>query len=118
MTIATDFQYAHGLIIVDKILGLMLKLEPGTTGCKKWITLDGCADIKAIKDFTVAQTGDSSFVNLWKGKPLHQRKKRFTVIEDGSRLLGWMAATDGMVLLQEWETSTGGLYCEHIYSRL
>ncbi|PBK89108.1 hypothetical protein ARMGADRAFT_352327 [Armillaria gallica] len=37
-------QYAHGLIVVDKHLGLMLKVEPGTTSCKEWMTLDGGAN--------------------------------------------------------------------------
>ncbi len=82
-------QYAQGFFIVDKDLGLTLKVEPGTTaGTRKWITLDDCENIH-----------------------------RFTVMEDGSRLLGWTVATD-MVSLREWETSTGTLCSSHIHSRL
>ncbi len=67
----------------------MLKIEPGIADCNNWMTLDGC-------------------VNTIHG---------FTVMEDGSRLLGWTAATD-TILLREWETSTGTLRCEHIYGKL
>ncbi|KAK0235092.1 hypothetical protein EDD85DRAFT_967501 [Armillaria nabsnona] len=69
-------QYAHGLIIVDKHWGLMLKVEPGTTSRKEWMTLDGGANGVHV----------------------------FTVLEDGSRLLGLMGAT-GKISLREWETS-------------
>ncbi len=82
-------QYAQGFFIVDKDLGSMFKVEPGTTaGTKKWITLDDCENIHG-----------------------------FTVMEDGCRLLGWTVATD-MVLLREWETSTGTLCSDHIHGRL
>ncbi|KAK0235107.1 hypothetical protein EDD85DRAFT_954627 [Armillaria nabsnona] len=74
-------QYAHGLFIVDKDLGSTLKIEPGTAGYKKWITLHGWVNIHG-----------------------------FTVMEDGSRLLGWTAGTD-TIILREWETSTGTLHC-------
>ncbi|KAK0235077.1 hypothetical protein EDD85DRAFT_954607 [Armillaria nabsnona] len=80
-------QYAHGLIVVDKHLGLMLKVEPGTASCKKWMTLDGGAS------------------------GVHT----FTAMEDGSRLLGFTRAT-GRISLQEWETLTGTLCYECIYS--
>ncbi|KAK0235056.1 hypothetical protein EDD85DRAFT_938360 [Armillaria nabsnona] len=70
-------QYAHGLLIADKRSSLMLKVEPGTTGCRKWMTLDGGAN--------------------WVDK--------FAVMEDGSRLLGLTGAA-GKILLREWETST------------
>ncbi|SJL09152.1 uncharacterized protein ARMOST_12528 [Armillaria ostoyae] len=79
-------QYAHGLIVVDKHSGLILKVEPGTTGCRKWMTLDGGAN------------------------GVHA----FAVMEDGSRLLGLMGAT-GKISLREWETSMGTLCCERMY---
>ncbi len=78
-------QYAHGLIVVDKHSGLMLKVEPGTTSCKEWMTLDGGAN------------------------GVHG----FAVLEDGSRLLGLTGAT-GKISLQEWETSVGALCHERI----
>ncbi len=82
-------QYAQGFFIVDKDLGSTFKVEPGTTaGTKKWITLDDCENIHG-----------------------------FTVMEDGSRLLGWTVATD-MISLREWETSTGTLRSDHIHGRL
>ncbi len=82
-------QYAQGFFIVDKDLCSTFKVEPGTTaGTKKWITLDD-----------------------------HENIHGFTVMEDGSRLLGWTVATD-MVLLREWETSTGALRSDHIHGRL
>ncbi len=82
-------QYAQGFFIVDKELGSMFKVEPGTTaGTRKWITLDG-----------------------------HENIHGFTVMEDGSRLLGWTVATD-IILLREWETSMGTLCSNHIYGRL
>ncbi|PBK59540.1 hypothetical protein ARMSODRAFT_775903 [Armillaria solidipes] len=79
-------QYAHGLIVVDKHSGLILKVEPGTTGCRKWMTLDGGAN------------------------GVHA----FAVMEDGSRLLGLTGAA-GEISLREWETSTGTVCCERIY---
>ncbi len=82
-------QYAHGLLVADRRSGLMLKVEPGTTGCRKWMTLDGGAN--------------------WVNK--------FVVVEDGSRLLGLTGAA-GKILLREWETSTGTLCRECIYGRL
>ncbi|PBK89084.1 hypothetical protein ARMGADRAFT_351318 [Armillaria gallica] len=81
-------QYAHGLIVVDKHLGLMLKVEPGTTSCKEWMTLDGGANGVRV----------------------------FAVLEDGSRLLGLTGAT-GKILLREWETLAGTLCRECIYGR-
>ncbi len=85
-------QYAHGLIIVDKHSGLMLKVEPGTTSCKKWMTLDGRANGVHVHDV-------------------------FAVLEDGSRILGLTGAT-GKISLQEWETSSGTLCHEpRIYGR-
>ncbi len=81
-------QYAHGLIVVDKHSGLMLKVEPGTISCKKWMTLDGGANGVHV----------------------------FAVLEDGSRLLGLTRAT-GKISLREWETSLGTLCREHIYGR-
>ncbi|KAK0495716.1 hypothetical protein EDD18DRAFT_1354219 [Armillaria luteobubalina] len=87
--IGEDFsvvQYAHGLIVVDDLQhsGLMLKIEPDTTDCKKWMTLDS-----------------------WENG-----NKVFAITKDGSKLLGLMGAA-GTILLQEWETSTGTLCCEH-----
>ncbi len=82
------FQYAHGLLIADKRSGLMLKVESGTTGCRKWMTLDG--GINGVDTFDV--------------------------MKDGSRLLGLTGAA-GKILLREWETSTGTLCCERIYGR-
>ncbi len=81
-------QYAHGLVVVDKHSGLMLKVEPGTAGCKRWMTLDGGAS------------------------GVH----KFAVMEDGSRLLGLTEAI-GKISLREWETSTNTLCCERIYGR-
>ncbi len=81
-------QYAHGVIVVDKHSGLMLKVEPGTTSCKKWMTLDGGANGVHV----------------------------FAVLEDGSRLLGLTGAT-GKISLREWETSAGTLCRECIYGR-
>ncbi len=81
-------QYAHGLIVVDTRSGLMLKVEPGTTGCRDWMTLDGGAS------------------------GVHT----FAVMEDGSRLLGLTGAA-GKISLREWETSTGTLCCERVYGR-
>ncbi len=82
-------QYAQGFFIVDKDLGSILKVEPGTAaGIKRWITLDD-----------------------------HENIHGFTVMEDGSRLLGWTVATD-MILLREWETSAGACCSDHIHGRL
>ncbi len=81
-------QYAHGLLVADKRLGLMLKIEPGTTSCRKWMTLDGGAN----------------------------EVDTFAVMEDGSRLLGLTGAA-GKISLREWETSTGTICCERIYGR-
>ncbi|PBK84337.1 hypothetical protein ARMGADRAFT_610783 [Armillaria gallica] len=79
-------QYAQGFFIVDRELGSTFKVEPGTTaGTKKWIILDDCENMHG-----------------------------FTVMEDGSRLLGWTVATE-MVSLREWETSTGTLHSDHIH---
>ncbi|PBK66176.1 hypothetical protein ARMSODRAFT_372056 [Armillaria solidipes] len=81
-------KYAHGLLVTDKRSGLMLKVEPGTTGCRKWTTLDG--GVNGVDTFAV--------------------------MEDGSRLLGLTGAAD-KISLREWETSTGTLCCERIYGR-
>ncbi|PBK89073.1 hypothetical protein ARMGADRAFT_350771 [Armillaria gallica] len=62
-------QYAQGFFIVDQALGSMLKVEPGTAGSNPWMTLDDHVNIHG-----------------------------FTVMDDGSRLLGWTVATD-MILL-------------------
>ncbi|KAK0235069.1 hypothetical protein EDD85DRAFT_791966 [Armillaria nabsnona] len=58
-------QYAHRLLVIEKHLGLMLKVEPGTAACKKWMTLDGGANGVHV----------------------------FAISEDGSRLLGLAGAT-------------------------
>ncbi|SJL09132.1 uncharacterized protein ARMOST_12508 [Armillaria ostoyae] len=82
-------QYARGLLVVDKRAGLMLKIEPGTTSCRKWMTLDSGANVVDT----------------------------FAVMEDGSRLLGLTGAA-GEISLREWETSTGTLCCERtVYGR-
>ncbi|PBK89116.1 hypothetical protein ARMGADRAFT_352384 [Armillaria gallica] len=78
-------QYRHGLFIVNTALSSALKVEPGTQAAE-WVILDGCT-------------------NMF---------RRFTVTEDGSRLQGW-TGNKSTVLLQEWETSTGSLHCEHIF---
>ncbi len=80
--------YAHGLLVIDKCSGLMLNIEPGPTGRKKWITLDGRANDVDM----------------------------FAIIEDRSRLLGLVAAAD-KISLREWEISTGTLSCERTYGR-
>ncbi|KAK0421920.1 hypothetical protein EV421DRAFT_589816 [Armillaria borealis] len=81
-------KYAHGLLVIEERSGLILNIEPRTSGCNKWMTLDG------------GTNGINSFV----------------VMEDGSRLLGLTGAA-GKISLREWETSTGGLCCERIYGR-
>ncbi|PBK59545.1 hypothetical protein ARMSODRAFT_776023 [Armillaria solidipes] len=83
-------QYAQGFFIVDKVLGSTLKIEPGTAGHKKWITLDNRVNTSC---------------------------HGFTLMEDGSRLLGWIVVTD-LILLREWETSTGILRSDRIHGRL
>ncbi len=81
-------KYAHGSLIIEKWSGLILNIEPRTSGCNKWITLDG------------GTNGIDSFV----------------VMEDGSRLLG-LTEVAGKISLREWETSTGAFCCERIYGR-
>ncbi|KAK0440357.1 hypothetical protein EV421DRAFT_796917 [Armillaria borealis] len=74
-------QYAHGLLVADKRSGFMLKVEPGNTGSRKWMPLDGGAN----------------------------GVDTFAVTEDGSRLLG-LTGIAGKMSLRAWETSTGTLY--------
>ncbi|KAK0437894.1 hypothetical protein EV421DRAFT_1907090 [Armillaria borealis] len=52
---STVVHYAHGLLVIDKRSGLMLKIEPDTTGCREWMILDSGAN--GVDTFAVMEDG-------------------------------------------------------------